>query len=159
MLWKEFLFTGFYSGYIPVASGTAGTFLAALIFAVEYIIFGNSAIISNLVIILIMIYPSFMLGDASECFFGKKDPSEVVLDEMMGYWISVLFFPFSWKVAIAAFFIFRIIDIIKPYPIKKFEKLNGGLGIMLDDFGAGVYTNLTIRVLLFLLNLAGLNFS
>jgi phosphatidylglycerophosphatase A len=156
MLWKELLFTGFYSGYIPAASGTAGTLLAALIFVVEYLIFGSSAVIANFVIVLIMIYPSFKLGDAGEVFFKQKDPSEVVLDEMMGYWISVLFLPFNLKIVILAFIVFRLTDIIKPYPIKKFEKLKGGYGIMLDDFAAGIYTNIIIRILIFMSGLAGL---
>ncbi len=157
MLWKELLFTGFFSGYCPVTPGTAGTIVAVLIYILEYVFFGTACRISNLIILIIMIYPSFKLGDAGESFFKMKDPPEIVLDEMMGYWISLLFFLFDWKILISAFIIFRIIDVIKPYPIKKLEKLNGGYGIMLDDFTAGIYTNIIIRILVFISGITGLN--
>lgn len=157
MLWKKLLFTGFFSGYSPIAPGTAGTLLALLIYILEYVFFGNAVWMSNLVIVLIMLFPSFKLGDLAEAFLKKKDPVEVVLDEMMGYWISVLFFPFNWKILISAFIIFRIIDILKPYPIKKLEKLSGGYGIMMDDFVAGIYTNMILRIIFFLCGLIGLN--
>ena len=150
MRWKEFFATGFYSGYFPTAPGTAGTLLAALIYIFEYIIFKSNIIISNLIIVIILILPSIRLGDAAEKIFGKKDPSHVVLDEMLGYWVSVLFIPFSWHIVLLAFIMFRIMDIFKPYPIRKFEKLNGGLGIMLDDIIAGIYANASIRLIIYI---------
>jgi phosphatidylglycerophosphatase A len=148
MWWKELFFTGFFSGYSPIAPGTAGTLLAVLIYILEYIIFKTDCIITNLIIVLIMLYPSIKLGDAGEQFFNRKDPSQVVIDEMIGLWVSVLFIPFSLQIALLAFIIFRIIDIFKPYPIRKLEKLKGGLGIVLDDFMAGVFTNIIIRLII-----------
>ncbi len=90
MWWKELLFTALYTGYCPIAPGTAGSILALLIYVLEYAIFGDSSWIVNLIVVIIMIYPSIRLGDAGESFLKKKDPPEVVLDEVMGYWISVL---------------------------------------------------------------------
>jgi phosphatidylglycerophosphatase A len=148
MWWKELFFTGLYSGYSPVAPGTAGTILAALIYILEFIIFKTDCLIINFIIIIIIFYPSIKLGSAGEKFFNRKDPSEVVLDEMVGLWISVLFIPFSLKIVLLAFIIFRIIDIFKPYPIRKAENLRGGLGIMLDDCIAGIYTNIIIRLII-----------
>jgi phosphatidylglycerophosphatase A len=148
MWWKELFFTGFFSGYSPIAPGTAGTLIAVLIYILEYIIFKTNCIITNLIIVLIMLYPSIKLGDAGEKFFNRKDPSEVVIDEMIGLWVSVLFIPFSLEIALLAFIIFRIIDIFKPYPIRKLEKLKGGLGIVLDDFMAGIFTNIIIRLII-----------
>jgi phosphatidylglycerophosphatase A len=148
MWWKELFFTGFFSGYSPIAPGTAGTLLAVLIYILEYIFFKTGCIITNFIFVLIMLYPSFKLGDAGEKFFNKKDPSEVVIDEMIGLWVSVLFIPFSLQIALLAFIIFRIIDIFKPYPIRKLEKLKGGFGIVLDDFMAGVFTNIIIRLII-----------
>lgn len=144
MRWKELLFTGFYTGYSPVAPGTAGTLVALLIYLIEYACFGKFVWLSNLIIVLFMIYPSVKIADSGELFFAEKDPQQVVLDEIMGFWISVLFFPFNWKIIILAFILFRLYDIIKPFPIAKFENIKGGLGIMLDDFVSGIYTNLTI---------------
>lgn len=147
MWWKELLFTALYTGYFPAAPGTAGTLLAMAVYMLEYYLFGGAAWVVNLIIVLIMLYPAIRLGDAAEDYFREKDPSEVVLDEAMGYWISVLFWPFSWKVVLMAFFIFRFLDIIKPYPARRLQSLRGGLGIMIDDYIAGVYTNLTLLVI------------
>ena len=141
---RELLFTAFYSGYFPKAPGTAGTVVGMALYFLQYLVFGTDVWISNLVIVLLMIYPSIKLGDDAEKFYGKKDPQEVVLDEVMGYWITMLFIPFDWKLALIGFVLFRIFDIIKPYPINKLEKLNGGLGIMIDDYIAGVYANIVL---------------
>lgn len=153
---KEFFFTGFYSGYSPVAPGTAGTFVAMVIYILENIFFadmlGDSIIYINVVIVLILIYPSIKLGDAAEVFFKVKDPQQVVLDEMMGYWIGVFFIPFSFTGAAAAFLLFRVFDIIKPFPARNAESLKGGLGIMLDDYIAGIYTCICMNLLIYLLN-------
>ncbi len=157
MWWKELFFTGLYTGYCPVAPGTAGSLLALLIYVLEYVVFGHISWAVNLIVVLVMLYPSIKLGDAGEDFFERKDPSEVVLDEMMGYWISVLFYPFSWKIALLAFFLFRLADIVKPYPANKLQQLKGGYGIMIDDFIAGIYANLAILCILFFSNLFGVN--
>jgi phosphatidylglycerophosphatase A len=149
MRWKEFFLTGFYSGYFPVAPGTAGSLLATFIFILEFIIFNDNCRIINFIIILIFIYPSVKLCDKSEILFNRKDPSIVVLDEMFGLWISVLFIPFSLFVIILAFIFFRIFDIFKPFPVSNAERLNGGLGIMLDDIIAGVYANIVVRIIIF----------
>jgi phosphatidylglycerophosphatase A len=156
MWWKEFLLTGFYSGYFPVAPGTAGSLLAVLIYILEYIILNNNCLISNVIIVLIFIYPSIKLGDESERLFNRKDPSMVVLDEMLGLWTSVSFIPFSLYTVMLAFIFFRIFDIFKPFPVRNAEKLNGGLGIMLDDIIAGVYTNISIRLIIYIAGLFNL---
>ena len=69
---------------------------------------------------------------------GKDDPSEVVIDELAGQWLALLFLPRSIGFAIAAFIIFRILDITKPFPIKQLEGLPRGWGVMLDDLAAGL---------------------
>jgi phosphatidylglycerophosphatase A len=144
---KELLFTGFYSGYIPYGPGTAGTLVAMIIFILEYFIFKGNSWIINIIIVAVLFIPSLKLADDGAKFFKKKDPSQVVIDEMIGYWITVMFFPFSLKLAIIAFIIFRIFDILKPYPISYFEKFKGGTGIMLDDFVAGLFSWIIIYLL------------
>lgn len=156
MNWKKFLFTGFYSGYSPVAPGTAASLLAALLYIIEYYIFGENVRISNLIIVLILLFPAIKLADAGEKFFGEKDPRQIVLDEVMGYWISILLFPFNWKIVIYAFLLFRIMDIFKPYPIRKVENLKCGLGIMMDDYISGVYANIALRIIIFLTGYFGI---
>lgn len=157
MWWREFFFTAFYSGYFPVAPGTVGTMIAMGIYILEYILFGSYSWVVNLLFVVVLIYPSIRLGDAGEEFFGEKDPPEVVLDEVMGYWISVLFYPFDWRIALMAFFIFRAMDILKPYPTRKLQKLRGGLGVMIDDYVAGIYTNILLLIIVIVSYYAGLS--
>jgi phosphatidylglycerophosphatase A len=147
MWWKEFIFTACYTGYIPVAPGTAGTLIAMGIYILEYYFLGSRAWILNVILVAVLIYPAIRLGDIGEEFFKKKDPDEVVLDEALGYWISVLFHPFNWYMVLLAFVLFRIFDILKPYPARKLQQLNGGIGIMIDDWIAGIYTNLTLLII------------
>ena len=72
------------------------------------------------------------------CRGGEKDPKRVVIDEWAGVWATLLFLPVEWYTVAAAFLIFRVLDISKPLGIKRLEKLPGGVGIMLDDVGAGL---------------------
>lgn len=146
---RLFFATGFYSGYFPVAPGTAGTVVAALIYALQYLIFGNNAVCSNIAIAVLSIYPAIKCGDHAEKIFGRKDPGEVVVDEFVGYWISVMFHPFSWTVVVLGFIFFRVTDILKPYPANRLQSIKGGAGILIDDCVAGVYANLMLILAIF----------
>jgi len=153
---KEFFFTAFYSGYSPVAPGTMGTLVAMAIYVLENIIFSDADPVNlnifNLLFIIVIIYPSVKLGDAAEKFYQTKDPQQVVIDEVLGYWVGVLFIPFSISYAIIAFILFRGFDIIKPFPAGSLESLKGGLGIMIDDIIAGLYTLVIMHLLVYLFN-------
>jgi len=70
---------------------------------------------------------------------GRKDPGFVVIDEVAGQWITLLFTPFNWRNALIAFVLFRLFDITKPFPIRRIERLPTGWGIVFDDVGAGLY--------------------
>jgi len=153
---KEFIFTAFYAGYSPVAPGTAGTLVAMALYILENLIFSeqDQAFLNmiNFIFVLLIIYPSIKLGDAAEKFYKSKDPQQVVLDEVLGYWIAILFIPFSFTFAVMAFVLFRIFDIIKPFPASSLESLTGGLGIMIDDIIAGLYTLLCMHAAVYLFN-------
>ena len=138
--------SGLYSGYSPVASGTVGSAVALAI----YFIPGFEQTWLMLAVILIAFFLGVKASLAMEQRYGH-DPGEVTIDEMVGMWISLLFLPKDLFVAGLAFLFFRIFDIIKPYPARKFDNVRGGLGIMMDDVIAGVYTNLLMQVLNFLL--------
>ncbi|MBN2160650.1 MAG: phosphatidylglycerophosphatase A [Spirochaetes bacterium] len=150
---QEFLFTGFYAGYSPIAPGTAGSLVGMALYFLWYLAFGEMSWVVNLAAVLVLFYPFMRLADAGERFFGVKDPGQVVIDEVVGYWISVLFYPFNLKIALTAFLIFRLMDIIKPWPINRLQRLRGGIGIMIDDCVAGVYTNLIILITVLVLKL------
>ena len=147
---REFLFTVFYAGYSPLAPGTAGTLVAMALYIAENIIFSGSdpdlLNIVNLIILAVMVYPAVKLGDYAEKFYNSKDPQTVVLDEVIGYWVSVLFIPFSLSNALIAFMLFRMFDIIKPFPARGLQSLTGGLGILIDDIIAGTYALIVMHI-------------
>ena len=95
----------------------------------------------------------FLLGVWSASVLEKDlgpDPPQVVVDEVVGYWIAMFALPRSWALAIAGFFLFRIFDIVKPFPVRRAERLRSGWGIMTDDVLAGVYTNVLLQLILWL---------
>lgn len=157
---KEFLFTAFYAGYSPVAPGTAGTFVAMALYVAENYFFGdifnNSLNYFNFIMLILLVYPSIKLCDDAEKFYKSKDPQRVVIDEVMGYWTGLLFLPFSLSYAVLAFVVFRIFDIVKPFPAKKLQDMHGGLGIMIDDYVAGLYTLAVMHLVAFLLERNGI---
>ena len=153
---REFLFTAFYAGYSPLAPGTMGTLVAMAVYVIENLIFNNIDPVKlnlfNFIFLLIIIYPSIKLADSAEKFYNTKDPQQVVIDEVLGYWTGVLFIPFSFSYAVMAFIFFRLFDITKPFPIHSFESLPGGLGIIMDDIIAGIYTLACMHIIVYLLN-------
>jgi phosphatidylglycerophosphatase A len=81
---------------------------------------------------------------------GIIDPSFVVIDEVAGQLITLFLLPFSWKVLVAGFVLFRLFDVIKPFPARRLEKMHGGWGIMMDDVLVGVYANILLHLAVFL---------
>ena len=127
---------GFGSGLAPWAPGTFGT-LAAIPFAV------GLKLLPPLVLWL-AVPVAFVLGvylcDVASRRLGQHDPGGIVWDEMVAYWLTVMFLPLHWAWLLAAFVLFRLFDILKPWPILWVEKrFGGGLGIMLDDIVAALY--------------------
>jgi phosphatidylglycerophosphatase A len=90
-------------------------------------------------------------GSIAEQYFGGIDPGPVVIDEVAGMLITLAFIPVGWSAALTGFFLFRVFDVIKPYPAGRFEQLHGGLGVMADDAMAAVYANLCLRLLMWFL--------
>jgi phosphatidylglycerophosphatase A len=91
-------------------------------------------------------------GSVAERHFQRSDPGFVVLDEVLGMLVTLFMNPVGWVGALLAFLLFRIADIIKPYPADRLERLHGGVGIMADDAMAGVYANLALRAIVMAAN-------
>jgi phosphatidylglycerophosphatase A len=142
----KLLGSGFYTGYIPFASGTFGS-LAGLII---YYIPGFERPEILLPAIIVFTAYGIFVGTRFEKVYGK-DPSECTIDEIIGMWISLLFVPKVIWISIVVFFVWRLADIIKPFPARKLESLNGGLGIMIDDIVAGVYVLIIVHVFILIL--------
>ncbi|RMF61085.1 MAG: phosphatidylglycerophosphatase A [Calditrichaeota bacterium] len=134
--------TGLGFGYSPIAPGTAGSILALV---TGYFFLGH-----HLPLLLIGIVVITLLGIISASYVentqGKEDPSIVVVDEVAGMWIALIMVPHSPGWYLAAFLLFRFFDVAKPYPIRSMEKFHGGLGIMLDDIIAGVYSLIILQI-------------
>ncbi len=143
---EEILFTGFYSGYSPVAPGTAGTLVALGVYLIIYYFAGPAVMWVNMALVVLLAWPTILLCGRGEKFFKKKDPGEVVLDEMAGYWLALFAVPFNWVAVFMAFLLFRLFDIVKPFPARQAQYLEGGMGIVLDDYIAGAYTVLILQL-------------
>ena len=128
-------------GYIPVAPGTFGS---AAGLAVWWVLPQTAAAQAAAIVVLFAI--GTWSGYAAERHFGRTDPGQVVVDEVVGVLITLWMNPVGWRGAAAAFLLFRIADIVKPYPANRLERLHGGLGVMADDAMAAVYANLALRL-------------
>ena len=136
--------TFFNVGRIPIAPGTWASMVTAGIFYLLHPYIQNPMTgILSLIIITMLGIPA---ATAAEFHFGRKDPGECVIDEVAGQLLVLIFIPHTWPYYLAAFLIFRIFDILKPFPIRRAERIRRGFGIMLDDLIAGLYTLGVIRL-------------
>lgn len=128
------------SGYSPVASGTAGGLVAMLVyFAIGPLFAPGPWLATGLGLVAALFGVGWLAGNWAEAYFGRKDDGRVVIDEAVGFYICALGLPFGWKTALLAFFVSRIVDIIKPPPARGWQRFPGGLGIMIDDVVASLY--------------------
>ena len=140
---EKFFGSGFYTGYIPLASGTFASLAALAIYFIPN--FEKSYVI--IPTIFIFTFLGIRLGTKFESLYGK-DPAECTIDEVVGMWISLLFLPKDFFIALIAFVVWRTLDIIKPFPARKSESLEGGLGIMLDDLISAIYSLIIVHLIL-----------
>ncbi len=136
-----------YIGHFPIAPGTAGSAAGLLLFALLQKA-GSPAL--EAAVILALFAAGCWAGSVAEAHYGRTDPGYVVLDEVVGMLVTLLLVPVSPSGAIIGFFLFRLFDIVKPFPARQCERLHGGVGIMADDVVAGIYANLALRVVLLL---------
>lgn len=137
-----FIAQGAYSGRAPIAPGTAGTLVGILLYL---LVRDLGALWYGAMCAVVIMIGTWAAGQA-ERIFGAKDHSSIVIDEIAGYLVAMLLVPGTWQYIAAAFFLFRAFDIVKPFPLRRLEHLPGGIGVMLDDIGAGVYTNIVLQV-------------
>ncbi|HSP87764.1 MAG TPA: phosphatidylglycerophosphatase A [Ignavibacteriaceae bacterium] len=142
---EKLIGSGFYTGFIPLTSGTFGSLAALLIYWIPG--FENPYILIP-AIVLFASYGIF-IGTKFEKAYGK-DPSECTVDEMVGQWISLLLLPKTIIISLIAFVVWRVFDIVKPFPARKLEDLPGGLGVMADDVVASIYSLIFVHLILFI---------
>lgn len=134
-----------YVGYVPFAPGTFGSAVAIpLWFALRQ----TGSPLLELLAIAVLTVAGAWSARVAERALGVEDPGIVVIDEVVGMLISVLWLPLTWPVALAGFLAFRFFDIVKPYPADRLEHVPHGWGVMADDVMAGIYAYATVRILL-----------
>ena len=140
-----FLATCGYVGYAPVAPGTFGSAAGLAIFA---LVRASGSIYVELAVIVVLFAIGVWSGTEAEHHFGGIDPGPIVLDEVVGMLITLALLPVNAMGAFVGFIVFRALDVVKPWPSGRFERLHGGLGIMADDGMAAVYGNVMMRIAL-----------
>jgi len=136
-----------YVGFFPVAPGTAGSAAALLLFlAVRW----TGSLGVELAVVAAVSLAGVWAATETERALRKQDPGAVVIDEVAGMLVTLLFLPATWPVMAAGFLAFRLFDIVKPWPCNALDRIHGGVGIMADDLAAGVYANLTLHLVLWL---------
>ena len=136
--------TGFGSGFFPVAPGTAGSLVGLATWCVLPEMLRGTGVVA-----LVFLGVAFLVGvlasDRAEREFGH-DAGPIVVDEVVGQWISLAGLPLTPLTLVAGFLLFRVFDVLKPFPAGRSQSLPGGLGIMTDDLFAGLWAQLVLRV-------------
>ncbi len=137
------LATGCYAGYVPMAPGTLGTLVAV---PLAYLLSLLGPLEGMLFIVVFAGFAVWVSGEG-EKIFKRKDPGLIVIDEMAGFLVTLFLISWSWKNVVTGFFLFRLTDMVKPFPIRRLEsKWPGGWGVVGDDMLAGVYANIILRL-------------
>ena len=139
--------TAFGAGYSPIASGTAGSAVALVILRI--VPFSQLGLIVFFVVVTVV---GTWAAHVVEAAIGDKDPGIIVVDEVAGMTLSVLVLPLTVPVLLVGFVLFRIFDVLKPFPAGRLQSLRGGVGVMIDDLFAGLYA---LGVLLILRGISG----
>ena len=143
-----FVATVGYCGYFPFAPGTVGSAAGLVVYL---LVWWTQSTLVEAGLIAGVFAVGIWAATAAEHYFGGIDPGPVVIDEVLGMLVTLAFMPVGLATALAGFVLFRIFDVIKPYPAGRFEQLHGGLGVMADDAMAAVYANLSLRAVVYFL--------
>jgi phosphatidylglycerophosphatase A len=131
-----------YIGFFPIAPGTVGSAAGVAVYcAVRYA--GVPYI--DLILIVALLVAGLIFTPSCEEDLRCIDPGPIVIDEVMGMLITLAMIPVGWGGILLGFFLFRALDVVKPYPARQLEQLHGGFGVMADDLMAAVYANLLLR--------------
>jgi phosphatidylglycerophosphatase A len=143
-----FVATVAYCGYFPFAPGTVGSAAGLVVYLLVWWLHSP---VFEIGVIVGLFAAGVWAGTTAERYFGGIDPAPVVIDEVVGMLITLAFIPVGWSAALSGFVLFRIFDVIKPFPAGRLESLPGGFGVMADDAMAAFYANVSLRLLMWLL--------
>ncbi len=147
-----FISTFFYAGFFPYAPGTVGSIAGFIIYAVLLRLLNPY---EYMIICLFVFIAGVYYSSKAEKLMGVKDPSPVVIDEVLGYFVTMMggfWTPFSIPYALVGLGLFRLFDILKPFPVRYIDKkIAGGFGIMLDDVVAAIFSAIILRLIIILI--------
>lgn len=138
-----FVATFGYVGYFPFAPGTVGSAAGLLVYGLLRL--AGAPPVADLILVAVLFVAGVWSGTLAERHFGGTDPGPGVIDEVVGMLVTLAFLPAGWVLAAIGFVVFRVLDVVKPWPAGRLESLPGGLGMMADDVMAAVYGNLLMR--------------
>lgn len=134
------------SGYFPWAPGTLGSLIAIGVAAALHT-YAHAGRMTLLALTIVLLAPAVWSAGVAERALNRRDPGVVIIDEVLGQWLALAgASALSWKSFLAAFLLFRLFDIWKPWPVRKLEALPGGTGIVADDLAAGAYGAIMLYV-------------
>ena len=136
-----FLATSAGAGFAPIAPGTAGSLVGLLI----YLLTSHWPGPAQLALAVALTVVGTWAATLAARFFGRDDPGHVVIDEVAGQLVTLLYTGVELRGALLGFVLFRVLDVLKPWPAGRFERLHGGVGIMADDIMAAIYGNLLLH--------------
>jgi len=136
--------TGFGVGYLPLAPGTWGSLAALVLLILIYQVSAPYPLAVHIVMTILLFPLAWVSSDRAARDFGNDDPDVVVIDEIFGLCLCLIWVPVVSYYWIIGFALFRFFDIVKPFPAKQSERLPGGLGIVMDDLVAGLYAGLLL---------------
>jgi phosphatidylglycerophosphatase A len=141
----KLLATGFGAGLVPVTPGTAGTLVGMLVCFIISPLYW----LLRLLIVIILLAGAIYVAGRAEQLYGKKDDQRIVIDEIAGFQVTMLPITATGLNLLVGFVLFRIFDIWKPFPLRDFQQFSGGLGVVADDIGAGIYAAAIMLLLVF----------
>ena len=142
------LASGLGAGFSPFAPGTAGTLVAI---PIELLLSPIRSPVYELTLLTFFFFSSW-IAERAQNHWQKKDDQRIVIDEIMGYFITMLWIPKTLLFISVGFLLFRLLDIVKPFPCRQLEKVRGGFGVVLDDVFAGIYANIALQILRILID-------
>ena len=141
---SEWIASCFKVGYLPLAPGTWGSIFAILLW---WVFLKDLSTFIFCIIIVVLFFTGIVVSNTIINHNQDNDPSYVIIDELVGQWIALLIIPDGYYNILIIFVLFRFFDIIKPWPIRYFEQLPKGLGVMSDDVVAGLFTFILTQII------------
>jgi len=142
------LASGLGAGFSPFAPGTVGTLVAI---PMELLFSSIFSPVYELTILTFFFFSSW-IAEKAQNHWQKRDDQRIVIDEIMGYFLTMLWIPKTLLFISVGFLLFRLLDIVKPFPCRQLEKVRGGFGVVLDDVFAGIYANVALQILRILID-------